>query len=293
MATQSIPCPPTLLPTKAELTNAFSSIANLPSQLELSGLRDEAEEIREVLRTLRTPFSAYYPDFNGIEMPELEWEFTTTRFLQDYNVYVPVTMLNIISSVVPINFTVNVAGLSIDLKSLLTGDGISSLRNTIRENLDSVKNFLPPELKNFQGINGVEIPEIQVEVATQFVYTKIQNLSTTLIFDGVNAVLDLFEITKIKMPSINDFDIATALGGEINETIISAERTQQRIGQTLADFKELNLSKALNKLIEKLPLSDIGLSALTKPLSLDACAFFKIIGVPTSVNLPDTPLDNV
>ena len=54
-------------------------------------------------------------------------------------------------------------------------------------------------------------------------------------------ILDIFEITKIKMPSIGDFDIATALGGEINETIISAERTQQRIGQTLTDFKELNL----------------------------------------------------
>ena len=48
---------------------------------------------------------------------------------------------------------------------------------------------------------------------------------------------------------------------------------------------------SLKKVIEKLPLSDIGLSALTEPLSLDCCGFFKIIGVPTSVNLPDTSIN--
>tara|TARA_Y100000361_G_scaffold134184_1_gene133064 strand:- start:920 stop:1852 length:933 start_codon:yes stop_codon:yes gene_type:complete len=305
MISQSIPCPATLIPTKAEITNAFSKIAQMPSRLELEGLsleleglsdeadkiRDEAGKIRDVLDDLKKPFSAYYPDFKGIEKPEIEWEFAVTRFLQDFNVYVPVTMMDIISKVVPIEFTVNVAGLDIDLKSMLTSDGKIALRDTIREEIDSVKNFLPQELKNFQGINGVEIPELQVEVSTQFIHTKLQNLATGNVFSGVNAVLGKFELTKIKMPAVGDFDIASALGGEIDETIVSLERTQQRIGQTIADFKELNATTALKKVIEKLPLSDIGLSALTGPLSLDCCGFFKIIGVPTSVNLPDTSIN--
>ena len=145
MISQEIPCPATLIPTKAEITNAFSKIAQMPSKLELEGLSDEADKIRDVLEDLKKPFSAYYPDFKGIEKPEIEWEFTVTRFLQDFNVYVPVTIMDIVSKVVPIEFTVNVAGLDIDLKSMLTSDGKIALRDTIREEIDSVKNFLPEE----------------------------------------------------------------------------------------------------------------------------------------------------
>ena len=190
MISQEIPCPATLIPTKAEITNAFSKIAQMPSRLELEGLSDEADKIRDVLDDLKKPFSAYYPDFKGIEKPEIEWEFTVTRFLQDFNVYVPVTMMDIIGKVVPVEFNVNVAGLDIDLKSMLTGDGKTALRDTIREEIDSVKNFLPQELKNFQGFNGLEVPELQVEVPTQFIHTKLQNLATGNVFGGINDVLD-------------------------------------------------------------------------------------------------------
>ena len=293
MATQSIPCPATLIPTKAEFVNAFSSIAQLPPKLEISGQPEEAEKIREQLDTLKAPLSAYYPKFEGLEIPEIEWEIASTNFLQDFNIFVPVTMMEIITSVVPLNFNINVAGLSIDVKSLLTGDGKTALKDTIRENLDSVKNFLPSELKNFQGINGTEIPELQVEVSSQYINTKIQEFATGNIFSGVNGALDIAELTKIKMPTIPSFDIDTALGGEIDETVIMKERTEQRVAQTLADYKELSLSAALKKVIEKLPLDEIGLKKLTEPISIDACKFCKIIGLPTSINLPDTSLDIV
>ena len=290
MTNTSIPCPATMLPTKADITNAFSSIASMPSKLELQGLDDEAQKIRDVLKTIKVPLSSYYPDFKGIEMPELEWEITATGFIQDFNVYVPTKILEVVSSVVPIEFNVSVGPVTVDLKKLLTGDGKAALKESVRENIDKIKLLLPTELKNFQGINGLEIPELQVEVASQWISTQIQGLSTDLIFSGVNKVLGIAELTKIKMPTAADFDIKTALGGEINETIVSAERTQQRIGQTLADFKQMNVTKLLKDKIEALPLDEIGLSALTKPLNIDCCGFFKIIGVPTSINLPDTTI---
>ena len=94
-----IECPKVILPTKADLVNVFSQLANLPAQLIAAGQEEVAKQIQDILDEVRSLLSIYDPKFDGISIPEIEWEIMITRLVQDYPMYVQQKILELISNI--------------------------------------------------------------------------------------------------------------------------------------------------------------------------------------------------
>ena len=162
-------CPKVILPTKGDLVNMFSQLANLPAQLIVAGQEETAKQIQDILDEVRSLLSIYDPKFEGISIPEIEWEIMITRLVQDYPMYVQQKLLELISKLVPINFTIPVLGLSIDILKIFTPEGIAD----IKKQLTKIE-----ELANFFKTN---YPSIKIKVilikCNSFHYQKIFALS--------------------------------------------------------------------------------------------------------------------
>ena len=225
-----IECPKVILPTKADLVNMFSQLANLPAQLIAAGQEEVAKQIQDILDDVRSLLSIYDPKFDGISIPEIEWEIMITRLVQDYPMYVQQKILELISKLVPINFKIPVLGLSIDILKIFTAEGIDDIKKQLSGMTDDMKAqiqalkddaslsaadlqkelqklaelraeitdkfwaMLPESYKLFGGDFGLSSIELKVETIWSYIRSKLNGGMTGLLADAFKALIKLFKI---------------------------------------------------------------------------------------------------
>lgn len=225
-----IECPKVILPTKADLVNMFSQLANLPAQLIAAGQEEVAKQIQDILDDVRSILSIYDPKFEGLSIPEIEWEIMITRLVQDYPMYVQQKILELISKLVPINFTIPVLGLSIDILKIFTAEGIDDIKKQLSGMSDDMKAqiqalkddaslsaadlqkelqklaelrakitdkfwaMLPESYKLFGGDFGLSSIELKVETIWSYIRSKLNGGMTGLLADAFKALIKLFKI---------------------------------------------------------------------------------------------------
>ena len=225
-----IECPKVILPTKADLVNVFSQLANLPAQLIAAGQEEVAKQIQDILDEVRSLLSIYDPKFDGLSIPEIEWEIMITRLVQDYPMYVQQKILELISKLVPINFKIPVLGLSIDILKIFTAEGIDDIKKQLSGMSDDMKAqiqalkddaslsaadlqkelqklaelraeitdkfwaMLPESYKLFGGDFGLSSIELKVETIWSYIRSKLNGGMTGLLADAFKALIKLFKI---------------------------------------------------------------------------------------------------
>ena len=225
-----IECPKVILPTKADLVNMFSQLANLPAQLIAAGQEEVAKQIQDILDEVRSLLSIYDPKFDGISIPEIEWEIMITRLVQDYPMYVQQKILELISKLVPINFKIPVLGLSIDILKIFIAEGIDDIKKQLSGMSDDMKaqiqalkddaslsaadlqkelqklaelrakitdkfwDMLPESYKLFGGDFGLSSIELKVETIWSYIRSKLNGGMTGLLADAFKALIKLFKI---------------------------------------------------------------------------------------------------
>ena len=225
-----IECPKVILPTKADLVNVFSQLANLPAQLIAAGQEEVAKQIQDILDEVRSLLSIYDPKFDGLSIPEIEWEIMITRLVQDYPMYVQQKILELISKLVPINFKIPVLGLSIDILKIFTAEGIDDIKKQLSGMTDDMKAqiqalkddaslsaadlqkelqkladlraeitdkfwaMLPESYKLFGGDFGLSSIELKVETIWSYIRSKLNGGMTGLLADAFKALIKLFKI---------------------------------------------------------------------------------------------------
>ena len=225
-----IECPKVILPTKADLVNVFSQLANLPAQLIAAGQEEVAKQIQDILDEVRSLLSIYDPKFDGLSIPEIEWEIMITRLVQDYPMYVQQKILELISKLVPIDFKIPVLGLSIDILKIFTAEGIDDIKNQLSGMSDDMKAqiqalkddaslsaadlqkelqklaelraeitdkfwaMLPESYKLFGGDFGLSSIELKVETIWSYIRSKLNGGMTGLLADAFKALIKLFKI---------------------------------------------------------------------------------------------------
>ena len=225
-----IECPKVILPTKADLVNMFSQLANLPAQLIAAGQEEVAKQIQDILDEVRSLLSIYDPKFDGLSIPEIEWEIMITRLVQDYPMYVQQKILELISKLVPINFKIPVLGLSIDILKIFTAEGIDDIKKQLSGMSDDMKAqiqalkddaslsaadlqkelqklaelraeitdkfwaMLPESYKLFGGDFGLSSIELKVETIWSYIRSKLNGGMTGLLADAFKALIKLFKI---------------------------------------------------------------------------------------------------
>ena len=225
-----IECPKVILPTKGDLVNMFSQLANLPAQLIAAGQEEVAKQIQDILDEVRSLLSIYDPKFDGLSIPEIEWEIMITRLVQDYPMYVQQKILELISKLVPIDFKIPVLGLSIDILKIFTAEGIDEIKKQLSGMSDDMKAqiqalkddaslsaadlqkelqklaelraeitdkfwaMLPESYKLFGGDFGLSSIELKVETIWSYIRSKLNGGMTGLLADAFKALIKLFKI---------------------------------------------------------------------------------------------------
>ncbi|MDB4403040.1 hypothetical protein N9159_00205 [bacterium] len=233
-------CPKVILPTKADLVNVFSQLANLPSQLILAGQEESAKQIQDILDSVRELLSIYDPKFQTIEIPEMEWEIMITRLIQDYPMYVQQKLLELISKLTPISFELNILGIDIDILKIFTQEEIAKVKLQLSKELDKFYGLLPESYKFWDGEFGFECPELKAEAIWSYIRSKINGGMTGLLADAFKALIKLFEtiwdslgLPDIPLPLV-DLNVESIL-----QAIIKAWKKKVEQGKaTYADLIE-------------------------------------------------------
>jgi len=210
-------CPKVILPTKGDLVNMFSQLANLPSQLILAGQEETAKQIQDILDSVRELLSIYDPKFQTIEIPEMEWEIMITRLTQDYPMYVQQKFLELIGKLTPISFELTILGIEIDILKIFTAEEIAKIKTQISEELDKFYDMLPESYKFWDGEFGFENPELKAEGIWSYIRSKINGGMTGLLADAFKALIKLFKeiwdtlgLPDIPLPLV-DLDVESIL----------------------------------------------------------------------------------
>lgn len=225
MPSFSIPCNGTLLPSKADLTNIFVKIADIPSQLQVEAekiraqidgpnveqavrealydkiapIEAQAEQVREILRDIdrvlgNFPISASKPFYKSLSIPDDEWERKMTALTQEYHLYVQAKIMEIINNVLPISFSIPVLGINVDIVQLFGSASYrASLKQQVVDEVDSLGALVPDAYKSFEGKLGVYSKEIKAQGVWSYIISMVKKGAIKIIHTAMAGLINKFK----------------------------------------------------------------------------------------------------
>lgn len=291
MSAVSIPCPATLLPTKADLVNIFTQLADIPSQIQVeiakleekaafqpnleetirkqlenqaNQLSSVAESVKKILDDVKSalgnfPISVTDPIYPGLSIPDLEWEKRMSALTQEFHLYIQAKMMEIIAAVLPISFSVPVLGLSIDLVQLFSSPGYrAQLKAQIQENVDQFFSFVPDLYKTYDKIYGVFSKAIKAEITWSYIMKELSKGGLSILYNAFGGLISKFKTIwdALGLPSLPGL-LNLNVEGIIQGVIGSLKSKMATISQTLtnlqAEFENAaeDLKDSIRKQIEE------------------------------------------
>lgn len=253
MTAISIPCPATLLPTKADLVNIFTELASVPSKIEaelaaaeerlafdpnitdsvraeleaqIANFRQTADDIRKRIDQIKDsfgnfPISVTDPVYNGVSIPDLEWERRMTALTQEYHMYVQAKMMELINAVLPISFSIPVLGLNIDLVKLFSDANYrAQLKAQIQENVDSFHSLVPEPYNNYARTNGIDSDAIKTEITWSYIVGQLKKGGLKILYDAFAGLIDKFKtiwnaLGLPALPALTDLNVKGIIDAKI------------------------------------------------------------------------------
>ena len=245
----SFPCPSGTiftLPTKEDLVNGINDIAKIPSELRVflvevgDQITEEAkqeveeaiEDIEKFMESLGDLLSPYW-EKGTIRNWQKEANVAITELLADFHTYIPTKIAEIISKIVPINFNINLFGLSIDilrifdkayqkelkdqiggmtpdfkkkLKELeedlkndrITQEDYDKMIQELMEGkskiIDKFFNLIPESLRGFDGEKyGLKCDEWKAKMTFQYIKTQIKEYLTNTLHAVFGKLIKIFD----------------------------------------------------------------------------------------------------
>lgn len=291
MSAVSIPCPATLLPTKADLVNIFTQLADIPSQIQVeiakleekaafqpnleetirkqlenqaNQLSSVAESVKKILDDVKSalgnfPISVTDPIYPGLSIPDLEWEKRMSALTQEFHLYIQAKMMEIIAAVLPISFSIPVLGLSIDLVQLFSSPGYrAQLKAQIQENVDQFFSFVPDLYKTYDKIYGVFSKAIKAEITWSYIMKELSKGGLSILYNAFGGLISKFKTIwdALGLPSLPGL-LNLNVEGIIQGVIGSLKSKMATISQTLtnlqAEFENAaeDLKDSIRKQIEE------------------------------------------
>jgi len=301
-----IECPDVLLPTPANLRNLFAGLASHAYRYEIDSLKDELEEIRSLL-------DIYDPNWQKIEIPELEWEIMITRLSSEYPMYIQQKILELIDDLFPIDFNVTILGITFDILEFLANPR-SVLDNIELEEIDSIYDLIPDEYKVW---NKFDTADFKKETIRNYIRSEVAKKMNLLLTGGFSGLIDAFEeiwdglglpsfsglqeidlealirdktIEELEQVQIFGFSLLDLLGGEFDDNVQIPEFQKERLLKRAREFTEEWQTYLMKLWIKKVEdfFSAIGLDSIIELITFTFCDYLKVIGFPSTVDLPES-----
>lgn len=244
----SFPCPTDdifTLPTREDLVNGINDIGKIPTQLRvfLVEIGDEiAEDAQKEIEETIEDIEKFMEDLGDLLSPYWEkgqvrdWRKEAndaiTELIQEFHLYIPTKIAEIVSKLTPISLTINIMGLSIDITKIFDKEYQKTLKDQIggitpdftkkleelKEDFENDKitfddyekkmeelmedkgkiidkffNFIPEKLRGFDGKFGVKCDEWKAKMTWQYIKTKIEEFLTNGLHAAFGKLIDIFD----------------------------------------------------------------------------------------------------
>ena len=303
----ALECPDVLLPTPANLSNLFGGLATMSYRYpdELKDLKEKLDKIEEDILDI------YNPKWEKVDIPEKKWDIMMTRLAAEYPMYVQKKILELINSLIPIEFNVTILGITINIIDFLTDP--SSIRDSLElEEIDSIYDLIPDEYKVWDKF---ETADFKKETVINYIRSEVAKKMNLLLHGGFTDLIGEFQeiwdaLGLPTIPVLEELDLETLirdkttkelesisifgyslndlLGGEFDNNVDIDEYNKERLLKRAREFKEEWQTYLIKKWMEKVTafFDAIGLSTLTQWITFTFCDFLKIIGFPSTIDLP-------
>lgn len=226
----SVPCGgDNFLPTRADIVNAFNELTQIPykieSQLqsmktdlelkaaaiqndienfdpeeeltalameeleELFGIIEDIEQIIEAVADILSPWWKK----GDIRNVQKEADDAWNELIQEYHIFVPVKMMEMISKLIPVEFTVNILGIDIDVLKILEEEEQERIIKQIEDEVDKYYALVPKELRFWDGEWGVVCDQWKARLTWQHIKAEIIKWTTNTLFALFEKLIDVFE----------------------------------------------------------------------------------------------------
>ena len=303
----SLECPDVLLPTPANLSNLFGGLATQAYRYpdELKDLKDKLEQIEEDILDI------YNPKWEKIDIPEKKWDIMMTRLAAEYPMYVQKKILELIDTLFPIDFNVTVLGIQIEIISFLRDP--SSISDSIfLKDIDDLYLKIPEEYRVW---NKFETADFKKASVMNYIRSEVAKKMNLLLHGGFTGLIDEFDevwsaLGLPTIPALEELDLETLirdktteeleaisifgyslndlLGGDFDNNVDIDEYNKERLLKRAREFAEEWQTYLIKKWMEKVTafFDAIGLSSLTEFITFTFCDFLKIVGFPSTIDLP-------
>jgi hypothetical protein len=238
------------LPTKEDLTNAINKIAQVPSKLRVAIVEmgeeiteDVKKEIEDIIKTIEdfietiSEILSPYWKKGKVRNWQKEASDAITEFIQEFHIYIPTKVAELITKIIPISLKIPVFGLTIDCVRLMDKAYQQELQDQIAADVDGFFSLLPENMKGWDAEFGVKCDEWKAKMTWQYIKTEIQNLLTGNLFAVFNKLIGKFDkIWKaLGLPSLPGLLTMPDVGALIDLAIKSFTDKRKKLFEKLQD----------------------------------------------------------
>ena len=238
------------LPTKEDLTNAINKIAQVPSKLRVAIVEmgeeiteDVKKEIEDIIKTIEdfietiSEILSPYWKKGKVRNWQKEASDAITEFIQEFHIYIPTKVAELITKLIPISLKIPVFGLTIDCVRLMDKAYQQELQDQIAADVDGFFALLPANMKGWDAEFGVKCDEWKAKMTWQYIKTEIQNLLTGNLFAVFNKLIGKFDkIWKaLGLPSLPGLLTMPDVGALIDLAIKSFTAKRKKLFEKLQD----------------------------------------------------------
>ena len=250
----ALPCSSLTLPTKMEYVQFYNDIAMIPSKINVylaqnpdldsndrERLEDTVERIEKFFEGQTQILSPWWTK-GKIRNWQKESRDAWSHLIDDYHVYIPVKMMELISDIIPVSFNISVMGVSVDLLKILERDEQTRIKNQISENLDSFYSMIPESFQYYKGEFGVLCNEWKAQLTWDYFKNEVIKMCTDTLHSLFGKLIEKFQdiwdaLGLPSLPALLEFDVAEWIEGEIYTIKNSAKNRLKTMEEELKSLE--------------------------------------------------------
>lgn len=276
-----IPCEGGFPPTRADIVKEFNKLSNIPTQLRqniidlkdqfvdevdaetqdlINQLGDIATKVETTIDDISSILSPYWDKGGKIRNWEKEADDAFNELIQEYQIFIPIKILEMISKLIPVSFDLNIMGIDVDLLKIFTEEEQTSIKLQIEERLDEVYLLIPEPFRSWDGTYGVKCREWKAKITWQYIKSEMMNAVTNLVWNMFGKLIKKFKeiwdaLGLPSLPDLLNFDInqwidsiITQIEAEVREKINEVALQIERVEGVFEGMSEPDLDAEKAKL---------------------------------------------
>ena len=231
--------------------------AQLQAIEELESKIEELEDIMEGIADLLSP----YWKKGQIRDWEKEAEDAFDELIQEYHIFIPVKIMEMISKIIPVEFTVDVLGIQIDVLKIFTEEEQNRIRQQIEDDIDKFYDMVESEYQYYKSEFGLLCDEYKAKLTWQYIKSEIMDWVTNSLFKLFDKLIGKFKeiwdaLGLPDLPVPLSFDVAAWIRAQVDAAKKKMDREIQRIEdqaeQLQEDIENFDAQKEIEKVKQQM-----------------------------------------